>query len=269
MKDYSAKNLPKKPEVAEPRSMKLKSGFSQIIKSLITILTIALVGYVVSHLPGYYSQPIDPTKITIQGNHILTNDVILSHLQLPKARSWFDTDPFELSQRLAQHSWVDNANIHRRPDLGLTISITEITPLSYLQTLDGLFLLGSDFRVLSMMTSGGRWNLPVIVDKKLSGLKPGALIPKHELQKGIAMIRFLEKSEILPLKNVSEIDISDPLNIQLITIPDAILIKMGSAGFEQKIINLNNSLPRLQKERGNIRYIDLRYDKAVVFRNKV
>lgn len=269
MKDYSAKHIPAKPEVPEPRSWNIKGGFRQLVKSVITLAAIGLVIYGLVHLPGYYSQPINPGKIVIKGNRILTTDEVLSHLRIPKEQSWLDADPFEMSRRLALHPWIEKAAVHRHPDLGLTISVVEITPVSYLQTGDGMFLLSSEGRLLSMMQSGGQWNLPILVDKTLSGLKPGTLIPKHDLAKGFAMIDFLEKNETLPLKNVSEIDITDPLNIQLITIPDAILIKLGSTGFEEKLFNLNLALPRLQKERGNIRYIDLRYERAVVYRNKV
>ena len=59
------------------------------------------------------------------------------------------------------------------------------------------------------------------------------------------------------------------MNIELVTIPDAIRIKLGADHFRQKLINLQEALPTLAKEKGNIRYIDLRYERAVVFRRRV
>jgi cell division septal protein FtsQ len=108
----------------------------------------------------------------------------------------------------------------------------------------------------------------VIVDSTAARIKPGDVLPKALLAKPFELITLLKDNPTLPLKAVSEIDISDPLNIQLVTIPNAIRIKLGVSGFADKLVNLQHALPRLNKEKNNLRYIDLRYKHSVVFRRR-
>ncbi len=249
--------------------MRFDLGLGILLKGIITLSTLLIIGYCLVKIPPYFSHPINPTKITIKGNEILTPDMLLKQMRIKAFTPWMDIDPYELSLKLIKHPWIDEASVHRNIDLGLSITIKERTPVAYLKTGNGLFLLGSDNLVLSFVKSGEQWNLPVIVDNKIKSINPGDILPKNQLKKVDELMQLLETSKVLPIDTVSEINITDPLNIVLITIPYAIPIKMGSENFRQKLENLKHALPTLLDENRNIRFVDLRYSSAVVFRRKI
>ncbi|MBU2514025.1 FtsQ-type POTRA domain-containing protein [bacterium] len=254
-----------------PNVEKTRPFFSvkALVKGIITLSTLSITCYCLVKIPPYFSRPIDPTKISTSGNKILTPDMLLKQMDLKTLTPWIDIDPYELSLKLIEHPWINEALVHRKINLGLSIIVKEQEPIAYLKTVNDLFLIGKNNRVLSKVKSREKWNLPIIVDNGMKSINPGEFLPSDQLKKVNALMDLLKTSKILPVSTVSEIDITDPLNIVLITVPYAIPIKMGSSNFRQKLQNLKYALPSLIAENRNIRFIDLRYTSAVVFRRKI
>ncbi len=217
-------------------------------------------------IPDYFRSA--PVRLKITGNEVLTRDTVIKYLNIKKDESWFSLDPFLLSLNLKKHSWIDQVMVHRRLPQGIEVRITEKRPVAYLKTRNDLFLLGRDNLALKSLPGVKVWDLPVIVNRKLKDVKPGDVLPRSMFEKTYQLIDLLRKSEVLPLNAVSEIIVSDPLNIQLITIPDGIKIKFGFRNFADKLAALEYAMPKLEQNRKEIQYIDLRSLSGVVIKKK-
>ncbi len=272
MRDYHPKHsVPPKTQIKPKTENKRSRGklVLVLIKAILTLSVLSLIGYCFTFLPSYLTKPIKPQFISISGNQVLTTEAILDFLPLYKNTRWFDLDTFELSSFLTKHSWIEKANVHRRPDLGIDIHITEVSPVAFLKARDELYLVSRDLQLLSFERSGIGRDLPVIVNDAFKSTVPGDYLPNQIYHKAIRLINLLKNNPTLPLGAVSEINVSDPLNIILVVMPNAVRIKLGSDNFEEKLLNLGNAIDQLANEGANLRYIDLRYKSAVVFRRKV
>ncbi len=272
MKDYNPnhKNL-SKTQVKQKTEIGRSKGKLLFIsmKSILTLIILSLVVYCFSFVPAYLTKPIKPQFINISGNRVLTSEAVLDYLPIYKNTRWFDLDTFELSRLLTEHSWIEKANVHRRPNLGIDIKIVEVNPVAFLKAGDELYLVSNDLQLLSFEKSGVGRNLPVIVNDSFESTAPGDYLPLQTYRKAINLIKLLKNNPTIPLQSVSEINITDPLNMVLVLMPNAVRLKLGSDGFEEKLLNLGKATDKLINEGSNIRYIDLRYKKAVVFRRKI
>lgn len=223
---------------------------------------IFLVGVVLFNLPHYFFQPAN--TIRIHGNHVLSAKHVNQLLDIDKDNTWFDLDPYILSLNLTKHPWVNKAIVHRTFPLSIDVFLTERVPIAYLKTKSGLFLLGNDCLVLKVLSPENGWDLPVIVNNQLKGIKIRDKLSKASLSNVLKLVELLKTDKTLPLGAVSEIHMSDPFNIELITMPYGIKIKMGYENFEQKLNKLHYFTPKFKELNKKIKYLDLRYHQGVV-----
>ncbi|MBU3916789.1 FtsQ-type POTRA domain-containing protein [bacterium] len=250
------------------KKVPLRSRFFPVISTLFFFGGIFLILAILFQVPKYFSKPIDKSKITIHGQEVLNKEIIINQMNISDHESWFSIDPFVISSRLRKHPWIDFALVHKKPDLGLEITITERRPIAYLKTKDNLFFLGNDYLVLNMIPSVKIWNLVVIVNSNLKGIKAGDFLPETEFSKPFRLIELLNGNQALPLNTVSEIIVDDPLNIKIVTMPDGVIVNFGFSDFDSKLTNLYFSLPRLKDERNRLDYIDLRHERGVIIKRK-
>lgn len=271
MKDVQNRlsQVPQKAETKPKAKRSYRKPALLIIKVSVSLLTLSLIALVALALPNFFSKPVAENQIFISGNQVISEDEVIEYLHLQELGLWHQVDSYHLSVRLNQHPWVESASVHKTINHGLSVQINETRPIAYLKTKQGLFLLSPDCRVLSIISSETWKDLPIIIHSHLEEVKPGIYLPKRQLSKVFEILTLLEDTGPLPKNAISEIDISDPLNTVLVTIPYGIRIKLGNSQYETKLTNLQNALPVLLKERGNIRYIDLRYQKAIVYKKKV
>lgn len=268
MKDHKAL-IESQPEVVKPKKRNPARLLTNLIKSFVILTTIGLVIFSIAQIPDFFNFNIKLDQITIKGNQILTSQSILNWLELNSEIEWLDLDPFETTKRLVAHPWIEKAIVNRGVNQQMEIQIVETTPRFFLNTGKKIYLLNNEFEVLSLLQSGNGWDLPVIVDKTIPHVNTGDKLSASRFRKAIEIVKILDRNPTLPITLVSEIDITDRLNIELVTLPGGTRIKLGANGFIIKLANLAKVIPVLSKEGSNIRYIDLRYKNAVVYRRKV
>lgn len=251
-----------------PQPKRVFSGLPLLFRRIVSLFALGTVIYAFSGFPSSLDRPFDPSRIRIYGNSVLPQTHILSILNIDRI-SWLKFDAFEFSVLLNQQPWISQSTVHRRNDFGLDIVIRERKPLAYLKTGSNLFLLGKDYRVLSFVKSDKIWDLPVIIDERLTSLESGDYVSKDQFVKTFSLMNLLKENDTLPLSSISEIHVTDPLNYELVTIPDGIVLKLGSNDFANKIKNLHDAGPVLANYKGNIRYIDLRYNDGLVLSRKI
>jgi len=217
-------------------------------------------------VPSFLISPV--RSIGIRGNEILTEERIIEYLNIDKEHSWIGLDPYQLSLNLKKSHWIDKAIVHRSFPLKLDVRVTERQPIAYLKTRDNLFLMAREYLVLENMPSVKVWNLPVIVNLELQQIEVGDMVEGAALKKAVELIDILSNNKVLPLDAVSEIIVTNPFNIELITIPYGIKIKLGFQDFEKKLAGLNHVLPKIEWQRQNIKYLDLRTVQSVVMKKR-
>lgn len=226
------------------------------LKYFFLLCALFLVLKLAFHLPAYLSSP--PDKVTIHGNQILTNDAVLRYLSLDMERPWFSLDPYELSMQLRSHPWIEKALVHRSAPLAIDVNLTERVPTAFLKTADNLFLLGKDYLVLKRLQLNSSWDLPIIVNRQLKGITPGSRLQPRDLKRAFHLLAILKTDKTLPLDSISEIIVTDPFNIIIVSSPNGIRIKFGFEDFERKLACLNRLMPQISNNLKRIEYIDLR-----------
>lgn len=266
MKDYIPARQIESDSKAPVKSRLRRTELPIFINYFFLVGSLFLLIKILFHLPAFLALP--PESIEIQGNQILSTDSVRQYLDLNADTPWFYVDPFEMSVRLRNHPWIEKAIVHRSQPLGVSVDITERVPIAFLKTADNLYLLGRDYRVLKRLQLNGSWDLPIIVNRSLKELGPGDRLPPRDLRRAFQLISLLKKDKTLPLDAVSEIIVTDPFNIILISSPDGIRIKFGFENFEKKLASLSRLMPLVAKNLKRIQYIDLRSIRGAAVKYK-
>ena len=235
-----------------------------LVRNILAFFGVLILFYTLFQIPDFIDQPIN--KIEIRGNSLISDQAILELLDLDRNQSWTELDPFFLTLRLKELEWIEHATLRRTIPLGVTIQIVEKIPLAVLRIKKQLLLLGKDLHVLPYIENRHSWNLPIIVHPELNLPKVGEKINDIAIHRAVRLMKLLKNSDALSLSAISEIHIEEPLNIQLITIPDGIRIKMGYDKYEKKLHHLAKSLPKIKSIRNEIEYIDLRSNRGAVIK---
>lgn len=266
MKDYIVNIRQDTDKEGVDKPAQRKTGLPPFIRAFFMIGIIFLLAVIIYRLPPFFKAP--PQSLVINGIDTLDQDTIVRYLEMKKDTRWIDLDPYQLSLNLKRHPWIDKAVVHRTFPLSIRVDITERVPIAQLRTANEMVLLGKDYMVLKSVPRDRHWDLPIIVNRRLQNLEDGDIIQRSQLGKAFQLIEILRGHPVLNLDSVSEIDVTDPYNIELITIPYGIEVKLGFDQFERKLATLYRILPDLTEIKDNIRYIDLRYVRGGVVKKK-
>lgn len=208
-------------------------------------------------------------QVRVHGNSILSKEKVVQYLELQENNSWWEIDPYQLSLRLKRHLWIESAIVHRNYMRGLDIYITERKPIAYLKLQHRLFLLCKGNLILKWEgTKQSTWDLPIITTNRIKTVTEGETYTDVGISKALSILRKFEGNPILSSASISEINIDDPLNIELVTLPNGIRIKLGDQKLDHKLQNLGLAMPALQKIKKSLQYIDLRHSSGVVIKKK-
>lgn len=266
MKDFKIPRQQKVEQLSKEKETKPRFSGLDKLSYFFALLCVLFLAFIVWQIPGFLFSTV--TQINIIGNESLSNEKIIKDLQLPEGLDWYNTDPYILSRRLKLNPLIETAMVKRNSLFGIDVIIREKKPVAFLKTKQQLFLLGKNNLILQRVDGTKALDLPVIVNTEISRIKTGDILDLGSLGKAYQVMDFLSHNPVLPLEAVSEIIVSNPLNIQLITIPHGLRIKLGVDDFENKLARLYESGEELAKIRKQIAYIDLRSPKGIVIKRK-
>lgn len=239
-------------------------NFRRVLKISVSICVFCFILFLLIQIPGKITRPLK--TITIHGNNILDKTTIAQYLQIYPDQSWFDIDPYVFSTRLKQLNWVDTAIVRKNFWEGIDVTITERSPIAFLRVKEKTWFICENGLILDLIQQKKAWDLPVIVKDNLIDVSEGKRLNREFLIDAFDIIKLLGQNSILPLSTISEIIITDPINIKLISIPYGIEIRLGYENFELKLARLTRAIPKLNDYIHNIDYIDLRHSDGVVFK---
>jgi len=171
----------------------------------------------------------------------------------------------ELSSRLTQHPWVENARVQRDwSRKALIIEVKERTPQALI-LFEELYLVDPHGEVFKKADAKERMDFPVLTglsQKEVTKKDPQAI---ELIRQALGLLEQMRQRKGLSAKQISEIHLSKQDGLTIFTIEGAIPIRLGTEAFAEKLDRLEKILPDLVAKAKDIEYVDLNYlTKAVV-----
>ena len=172
----------------------------------------------------------------------------------------------ETAQKIAKNPWIKKVDLRRKLPKGICITVEERTPFAYVQLNNLINLVDEEGVIIRIVSETEKKELPVMTGfKKKVSLKPGDRIPFPNLKTGIEILKEIQGNGLIPVSNISTLDVRNDSNpiLTLKDLPGQIYLGLGEIG--EKIRKLkalyentrNQTLPPVS-------YIDLRFRDRVI-----
>ena len=241
----------------------VKKHFSKknIILLIIGAITLVLL-YL--FLPIFYTK-----NITILGNTNLKAGDLKKFSEETTEKNIYLVKTKIIEEEFRQSPYIKSISIKRKFPRTLIYQINERKPVASIK-FSGGFAIIDDFGVV-LRTSQDINDIvkPLIKGIKLSEITIGKEIASEDINNLTTSLDALSNVKTAQLlNNISQIDISDPQNIYMIT-PQGITVLLGEGkDMNQKMRVLNKILIDLFERKIYSGYVDMRYDAYPVYRSK-
>lgn len=131
----------------------------------------------------------------VLGNKVIPADQILKLAAIPARTSLLSVPVGSIKTRLQQHAWIRYAYVRRRLPDTIEIRVVEREPVATLRG-EGVSMITADSMVVSPLTPGWVWDLPILTPPRPLKVKPGTAVTDAQT---LALLR-----ETLVIRRVSE-----------------------------------------------------------------
>ncbi len=185
-------------------------------------------------------------------------------------------DLYQVRDRLEREAWVERAEIRRVLPSELVVQVRERVP-EVIFELSGELMLADRTGILLDLYAPKYGKLDVPVFKGLAGEGPAGY-RAHQKENsarvvlGQKMLRELEAGSPAFVRNISEVDLSDPADVKLTLVDDTAEILLGDRDFLKRFQRLMSNLAQyreLQAQYQEIASVDLRYEGQIIYRPRV
>lgn len=235
---------------------------------LATLASLVFLGYMIYQ----YSQRVpllNVGEIRIMGCLNATESELLNLAKIDFKDSLVHLNLEELTRRLTQHPWVENARVQRDwSRKALIIEVKERVPQALI-LFEDLYLVDQHGEVFKKADSKEQMDFPVLtglIHKDVTRKDPQAL---RLILQSLELLEHLRQRKGFNAKKVSEIHLSKQNGLTLFTADGAIPIRLGGAEFPEKLNRLEKILPDLAPRAKEIEYVDLNYPTKAVVKMKV
>jgi len=192
--------------------------------------------------------------VAISGNHYLTKTDLTYYLRINEKSNLLTLDIKSLYHKLVSHPWIKNANIHRRLPYTLTINIQERLPVALIK-IDRLYYVDRDGAVFDKINKEIGCDYPVFTGpRRFSEIRAYSPLITEALP--------LITKETSPI--ISEIHLDLSRGITMITVADALLVKLGLKDLSHRFHRFLSTYHYLRRREVIMKYIDCRYPDRVV-----
>ena len=201
----------------------------------------------------------------IIGNNFVSDNELISLMELPEGTNIFKTGIFKLQERMSSHPWIKGVLIKRELPNSLLITVEERMPIAVAVYKGRNYLIDSEGVVLGRRETflGSRY-FPIIRGVDFKGVRFGEEQPPEALVEALRLLDAIKKKkELSQFENVS-IDVERE---RIVLKLDDYEINMGMGDYEKK-------LSRFAEIRGDMtdrgiasKKIDMRFLNKVVIKN--
>jgi cell division protein FtsQ len=179
-------------------------------------------------------------------------------------------DLSQLCARLEQERWIRRAEIRRILPASMKIYVQERVPSVIAEIGNELELLDSEGILLDQYNASyGKLDVPVF--RGLRGDSAAAYMVFQEdnsarVRLGVQVLAELEAGSPEFTRAISELDLSDPGNVQVLLIDDSAEVSLGDRDFLKRFQAFMAEYDKVKEKYGEIISVDLRFYPQIVYR---
>ena len=161
----------------------------------------------------------------------------------------------DVESRLAEHRWIEGANLRKRMPDSLVVEVQERQPVMLLRRDEGLFYVDRSGTVIDLYDPARE------TDLLLLSIAPGA-----RLEVGSALAVAAELDLVAPewALGLSEVEVLGGDDFRLFTaaLPFPVLVSLGGVG--KQVRKLREVLPEITRRYDRVAAVDLRFSRQIV-----
>jgi cell division protein FtsQ len=205
-------------------------------------------------------------KVSVEGNHYLTEEEIVNAVALPLGENMFKLDLTEASERVKKMDWVDRVFIERRLPRSILISVREKKPVALLDN-ENIYGVDQEGRILSASPSLLREDLPLISGVSFPTEAVGTTRMAETLKPALNFFTFLRKKDPVLAQDVSEVNLAQPDSIK-VTFIDGIVATFDPSVGESELRRMALVLSDLNQKGKRAGTMDFRYRDMVLVKTR-
>ncbi|MDU2067206.1 MAG: FtsQ-type POTRA domain-containing protein, partial [Sporomusaceae bacterium] len=193
-------------------------------------------------------------EVKVTGNKYMTSDEILSVAGIPEKSNIFRLNVANVQDRLTKDLRIASVNISRSFPSTLVLEVSERQPYAYIATNYGFVEVDKEGMVLAASRTLKNMNVPIITGIKLGNLYVGDQIQSEPVKQSLEFLSALSDQS---LNLLSEVNISDPQQLQALTI-HSVQVRIGQPErLSEKAQFANQILSEIGDKTGLAEFIDL------------
>ena len=205
-------------------------------------------------------------KVTVDGNHYLSEDDVIKAAALPQGESMFKLDLNGALEKVKAMDWVERAFIERRLPRSIVISVKERKPVALLDNGD-LYGVDAEGRVLPGSPALLREDLPLISGVSGVAEAVGTTKTAETLKPALDLIAFLQKKDSVLGQDVSEVNLAQVGSVK-VTFIDGIQATFDPPIEETDLKRMALVLSDLNQKGKRAAAMDFRYRGMVLVKTR-
>jgi cell division protein FtsQ len=205
-------------------------------------------------------------KVSVEGNHYLTEEEIAKAVALPLGENMFKLDLEQATERIKKLDWVERVFIERRLPSSLLISIRERKPVALLDN-GTLFGVDGEGRVLSPSTELLSEDLPLISGVPSGADAVGTTRMAETLRPALDFFAFLNRKDSVLAADVSEVNLAEAGSLK-VTFIDGIQAAFDPPISETQLRRMALVLSDLNQKEKRAGTMDFRYRDMVLVKTR-
>ncbi len=229
---------------------------SALVLTVTAMATVRVRRYVMSD-PQFTLSRDHKEALAIQGVQYASRSKILRVFAPDFERSTFAMPLAARRRELLAIDWVANASLSRIWPDRLIVRVRERKPIAFVSFRTGILLI-DDHGVLLDPPVQAQFAFPV-----LSGVRESDSAP--ERRERVRTFLQVEDDMGYLMKDVSEVDVSDPDNIRVVTQVEsrALVLLLGDTNFAKRYQNFLSHYPEIEKHSPEVKLFDLRLEDRI------
>ncbi len=206
------------------------------------------------------------SKISVEGDHYLTEDEVIAAAKAPLGVNMFKLDLGDISAKVAGLSWVKRVFVERRLPKSLLISVDEREPLALLDHGD-LYATDVEGRILSPSEALSGVDLPVVSGLNFTPDAVGTTLQAASLKPALNFLDFLKHQDGSLAQDVSEVNLAEPGCLK-VTFIDGVVARFNPLVTEDELRHMALVLGDLNLKGKKAASLDFRYKDEVLVRTR-
>lgn len=192
------------------------SGFTWILKLAGLVLLLVVVVWSKNKTTALLQDVagLKLEKVTVDGNHYLSEDEVVKTAALPLGESMFKLDLNGALEKVKAMAWVERAFIERRLPRSIVISVRERKPIALLDNGE-LYGVDGEGRVLPSSPALLREDLPLISGVSGVAEAEGTTRVADSLKPALDLVAFLQKKDGVLAQDISEINLAEAGSVKV------------------------------------------------------